>query len=756
MQRNIKGILKKTASPIIIVSMFLVLFLADFAGIFSFLELKTYDFRVRLFADAYRTSDDVIVVLLDQPSIDWAVQERGWSWPWPRKAYAELVDYMNFAGASAVAFDVIFSEPSVYGPEDDEAFIRAGRDFNRTVHTVFFSSTWNSVYSWPRELDTKTFELSGFDPVISRYNLLNYVEDAEERRIGALFPLPGLMNTAGAIGNITTSLTAESDRIVRRAWLFNLFDGKAIPGLSAASLLVSGSDTGIAYDEKARTIRWGDYTIPVGKNGGSLLRFKGGSLDKYWPYSARDILQSAEAYANGEEPLLPPEDFTGKYVFFGLYAAGLFDICSTPLSTVYPGMGVHITMLDNILNDDFIRESPAALAPLMSFFAIAIMVILVLYSSRISLTLAGSVTLIAIITGTGFLMYYLGYWVPIVFPLSGAIFTFLAASIYKYATEGSQKRFIKSAFSQYLSPMVIEQIIADPSQLKLGGEKREMTAIFTDVRSFSTISEALGDPAKLVELLNFYLTRMSNIILENHGTIDNYEGDAIIAFFGAPVHMPDHAALACRSAVLMKRAEVEINKEALAQSLITRKVIEAMVHKKILKDVNDPNPLYTRLGINTGEMVVGNMGTPNKMDYTIMGNAVNLAARLEGVNKQYNTGGILISEYTQAKIGDEFLTRGLSRVRVVGVDTPLRLYEVLELREDAPRATLDMLNNWNRAFSAYENQDFPEALNLFNAICQENQQDGVAKLYLDRCKKYTAEPPVPEKWDNGVDNLTEK
>jgi adenylate cyclase len=155
-------------------------------------------------------------------------------------------------------------------------------------------------------------------------------------------------------------------------------------------------------------------------------------------------------------------------------------------------------------------------------------------------------------------------------------------------------------------------------------------------------------------------------------------------------------------------------------------------------------------------MVVGNMGTPNKMDYTIMGNAVNLAARLEGVNKQYDTGGILISEYTQAKIGDEFLTRGLSRVRVVGVDTPLRLYEVLELREDAPQAMLTMLNKWGSAFPAYESQDFSKAQNLFNAVYQENRQDRVAKLYLDRCEKYTAEPPAPEKWDNGVDNLTEK
>jgi adenylate cyclase len=733
---------------------FLVMLLADFSGVFDFLELKTYDLRVQRFADSYRTSDDIIVVLLDQPSIDWAVQERGWGWPWPRQAYAELVDYMNTGGASAVAFDVIFSEPSVYGPEDDTAFIEAARDFGRAIQTIFFSSNWGSVYSWPQELDTKTFNLTGFDSIISRYDLLNFVDDADAKQTGAQFPIPGLRNTAGGLGNVTSLI--DSDGVVRRARLFTLFDHQAVPGLSAASLLVSGRDTNIFYNEQDQVIQWGYTTIPVSKNGGSLLRFKGGDLDKYWPYAAKDILQSAEAYARGEAPRLPPEDFKQKYVFFGYYAAGLFDICTTPLSSTYPGMGIHITMLDNIFNGDFIRESPVWLAPLISFLAIAIMVLLVLYSSRTTLTVTGSIGVVAIITGIGFLTYHIGYWVPIVFPLSASIFAFLASSIYKYVTEGKSKRFIKSAFSQYLSPMVIEQIIADPSQLKLGGEKREMTAIFTDVRSFSTISEALGDPAKLVELLNYYLTRMSNIILENHGTIDKYEGDAIIAFFGAPIHMPDHAALACRSAILMKRAEAAINKEVLAQGLITGKVMEAMVHKNILKSVDDPNPLYTRLGINTGEMVVGNMGTPNKMDYTIMGNAVNLAARLEGVNKQYNTGGILISEYTQAKIGDEFLSRGLSRVRVVGVDTPLRLYELLDLRENASMAMLDMLKLWNRGFSAYENRNFPEALNHFKTIYQKNDQDRVAKLYLDRCEKYIAAPPAPETWDNGVDNLTEK
>jgi adenylate cyclase len=150
------------------------------------------------------------------------------------------------------------------------------------------------------------------------------------------------------------------------------------------------------------------------------------------------------------------------------------------------------------------------------------------------------------------------------------------------------------------------------------------------------------------------------------------------------------------------------------------------------------------------------MGTPNKMNYTIMGNAVNLAARLEGVNKQYNSGGIIISEYTRDRLGDEFVVRGLSRVRVVGIDTPLRLYELLELRKEAPVSLLEMVDKWEQGFKAYEDKDFLMAKNIFSVIYQKNEKDSVSKLYIDRCDKYLASPPVPEKWDDGVDNLTEK
>jgi len=245
-------------------------------------------------------------------------------------------------------------------------------------------------------------------------------------------------------------------------------------------------------------------------------------------------------------------------------------------------------------------------------------------------------------------------------------------------------------------------------------------------------------------------------VLDNQGTIDKYEGDAIIAFFGAPIHMNNHASLACRAAVKMKKAETEVNHEALVNGLVTPKVMEALAAKKIISRVDDPNPLFTRLGVNTGEMVVGNMGTPNKMDYTIMGNAVNLAARLEGVNKQYDTGGILISEYAREHIGDEFVLRPLSRVRVVGINTPLRLYELLDIASEAPSELFDMVKSWEQAFGFYEKQDFLAAQNVFQTIYLKNSGDLAAQKYIKRCAKYIASPPDEKSWDNGVDNLTEK
>ena len=803
---------KKIAAPIIIILVFTAICLLHFGGAFNYLEYKSYDLRVRLFinldfgsanhlffklfANPRNPSDDIVVVLVRDDSLEWAQRERGWGWPWPRQAYAEMIDFFNSCGAQSVAFDIIFSEPSVYrnalqdeiiddavrnletaetaiaegqprgaagsryremannlrrlsAREDDNSFARAAQNYGGVVQTVLFSTKSGSIKTWPSELNKPVFNLNGFENVLDRFTL-----EGEASSHGALFPIPELRSTAGALGCVTG--VPDSDGVIRRMRLFTMFDGNAIPGFSAASLLVSGYGNNISYISKNDTIQWDSFSVPVDKNGASLLRFRG-DLNRYIPYNAEEILQSNEDYKNGKQSLLLPEDFEGTHVFIGFYAQGLFDIFNTPVSSVYPGMGAHVTMLDNILTGDFIHESRQWVNMLILFAAISITVMFSLFSHRVYLSTGGAVFAVLGIVIIAFSAYNWGnYWIPMIANFAGIFAAFISATLYNYVTEGSQKRFIKSAFSQYLSPKLIEQIIADPSQLKLGGEKCEMTAIFTDVRSFSTISEALGDPAKLVELLNYYLTRMSNIILDNQGTIDKYEGDAIIAFYGAPVHFENHASLACRSAIQMKKAEADINREALEQGLITEAVLDIMLAKKIIKSRDDRCPMFTRLGINTGDMVVGNMGTPSKMDYTIMGNAVNLAARLEGVNKQYNTGGILISENTRSQIADEFLVRPLNRVRVVGINTPLRLYELLDIREGAPPELSEMVQYWEQGFSAYEQKDFITALTVFQDIYSRNTTDFAALKYYDRCRKFISAPPDDESWDNGVDNLTEK
>jgi adenylate cyclase len=745
---------KPLAVLIIVFSLSVLTILGSLARVFNMIEYKLYDFRVNLFAGASRPSDDIVIILLDQASIDWAQKDRQWGWPWPREAYGDIVRYMHRGEAKSLAFDVIFSEPSVYGAEDDRKFIDAGAAYGKVVQTIFFSSQSGNTLSWPPDLDKPLFDPRNFGAFIDRFG----VENA-----AAQFPVQGLREAAGILGSVTGK--ADSDGIIRRVNLFTLFDGKAIPGLSAASLLVSGEGNRITYNPGTKNLEWGNYIIPVDGEGRTFLRYRGG-LERWPHYSAMHILKSAGAWAENDTAFmetgeyLPPENFRDAYVFFGFYAAGLYDIFSTPISSVYPGMGVHITMLDNLLGQDFIRKSPFWLDAVVIIAITALITALVLCSNRIPLTVAGIFLLFAVLVFCSVGAYqFAGTWVPLAPSLAAGILAFLAAALYSYATEGSQKRFIKSAFSRYLAPQVIEQIIADPSKLNLGGEKRDMTAIFTDIQRFSSISEALqeeyaGDgPKALVNLLNLYLTEMSDIVLANGGTIDKYEGDAIIAFFGAPIWTADHASLACRSAIQMKQREKELVKTIMNPGGDFYSPLNKLIEQGIIRK---ERPLYTRLGINSGDMVVGNMGTPSKMDYTIMGNAVNLAARLEGVNKQYDTGGILISEYTRDKIGDEFVLRGLSRVRVVGINTPLRLYELLALRSDASRETLDMTSAWEKAFSAYENREFLEAKNIFASIARKNENDGAARLYLGRCERYIAAPPPANTWDDGVDNLTEK
>ena len=292
---------------------------------------------------------------------------------------------------------------------------------------------------------------------------------------------------------------------------------------------------------------------------------------------------------------------------------------------------------------------------------------------------------------------------------------------------------LRRAFSTYLSEDVVEDIVSDPTHLQLGGINRDMTAMFTDVENFTHIAEMLA-PEQLIDLLNYYLSTMSDVILEQKGTIDKYAGDGIMSFFGAPLKLSDHAIRACISAIIMKRQEKEVNRH-IAESKICSM------------------PLFTRIGINSGEMVVGNMGTQKKMNYTIVSNAVNLASRLEGVNKYYKT-WILASESTVMKTGDSLLARRLDRIRVAGIHEPVSIYEVLETKADASAAQHELAYFFNEALSLFESGMWKDAEGGFHKVLKVDPGDGPSILYLSRCQQYQLSPPT-KNWD-GVFNLKEK
>jgi adenylate cyclase len=422
-----------------------------------------------------------------------------------------------------------------------------------------------------------------------------------------------------------------------------------------------------------------------------------------------------------------------KFCVIGRVDTGTTDYGANPFYGKYVNVGTHGIVLDTVLSESFI-------VPLSEWWHVLFVMLFIplfmLASARLAPVFrAGAGFAVTAIAAAASVLLF--RFTGIFFGPLGTVFAMLIAviarEIYSYAGSEKEKSFIRSAFSTYLSGDVVEEIINDPSRLQLGGTKRRMTAIFTDVKGFSTISEKL-DPEELVTLLNKYLSAMSDIILAEKGTIDKFEGDAIIAFFGAPLDLPDHALRACVSAIAMRRLEEELN-------------------NTIIENKLSPSPLLTRIGINTGSMVVGNMGTQNKMNYTIMGNAVNLAARLEGVNKQYGT-WILASEDTVKETGNRLLYRKLDRVRVVGINEPVRLNELINMTETAAPEQRKLVDVFHQALDNFEKRDWKQAAAGFKEAYAVKTEDIPSKIYYERSVKFMSEPPA-DNWD-GVYNLTEK
>jgi adenylate cyclase len=411
--------------------------------------------------------------------------------------------------------------------------------------------------------------------------------------------------------------------------------------------------------------------------------------------------------------------------FLGNTNTGSTDLGQTPFQKSYPNLGTHASVVNMMLQRQFLTDESPWWSWLLGLAgAFGLTVLLRDRKPGFSISVGAGVA-VAVVLVYAILFILTGIYLPVIPMATTIILTFLGTTFYQFLSTEREKGFLRSAFSRYLSNDVIEQIIANPGQLRLGGQEKRLTAMFTDIKGFSTISETMT-PEELVFLLNQYLTGMSDIILDLQGTIDKYEGDAIIAFFGAPVSYDDHARRAVLAAVRMKRLEAELN--------------ERFMQEKIA-----PAPLATRIGVNTGLMVVGNMGTDRMMNYTMIGDSVNLAARLEGVNKLYST-WILISEDTKNDAGDAVVTRKLDRVRVVGKSVPIRLYQVVEEKGHVPKETQDLLDAYESALEHFEERRWVQARKGFDVCLKLFPDDGPSARYRKLAAEYEKTPP-PENWD---------
>ena len=682
-------------------------------GLFEPFELKTLDWRFKLLATSDKASDDIVIIVVDQKSLDYYEEMESIPWPWPRGLYEAVIEFVNQGEAKAVLFDILFTERSGYGYEDDEFFAETVKSARNIYMPFFLSKEKRSV--------DETLE----HVLLSERSIK--VQDKSEidwwTAKSIVLPLDELVRKAKGLGNVM--MVPDPDGVYRRVPLLFKYSTGFFPSLPLAAIQnILGIDT-LSID-KRNNLHLGLTTVPLQKDGTMLVKYYGGGAT-YTYYSIASVIQSFVRLEEGEKPIIEPEKFKNKIVFVGLIAPGLFDLKPTPLSSVYPGVEVHATVTDNILNGDFLLRVDGKVLFFFLFVINILCGIIVSHFTRLKV----SIPIICGLIIAPFLFALLSFkgnlWFDLVTPEIGLLLTFALTSVVSYATEGKQRRFVKNAFKYYLSPHVIDVLLKSPERLKLGGERKELTVFFSDIAGFTSLSEKLT-PDQLSALLNEYLSRMTDIILFYGGTLDKYEGDAIMAFWGAPLPQTDHARRACLAALECHKALEDLREEFGRKSWPL---------------------LYARIGVNSGDMVVGNMGSKERFDYTVIGDEVNLGSRLEGANKEYGT-SIMISELTYRFVKDDFEARELDKIRVKGKATPIRVYELLAKKGELSQAEVLNIEQFKKGLAFYREKRLEEAIEIFERL----SDDPPSAVFLKRCTEFLKAPP-PEDW-NGVYTMRTK
>jgi len=676
-------------------------------------EMNVLDIQFSLAMNSRKPDTSIVILTIDQNSLQYFKHTNyKISWPWPRDFYAIATNYLAKAGVKAIIYDFHFNEPDEdrvisSGAENDSLFAGAIRD----AGNVYLSAQLTRQYEEDQPGDT----LIKFPATDSRARILQSYQF--DKTYAPLIPFQ-----QGAKGIGVVNFTPDEDGVCRRIPLVYELHGRQVHTLSF-SVYHDLFHNQSAIEAKAQS----PYLIYWYGRGGPDGVFK--------YYSIHAVIVSAMKELQGVEPDIPASAFKDKIVFIGSNAPGLLDLRPTPFTYLepYPGVEIHATALSNFLQKHFIKEVPFSLL-IFVCIVLAIIVSLVSNYSENILTSTVSVVVIAFIflaIANQFFVQKL-IWLKIVFPAASVFFTYIASIGWSFATEGRNKRQIQKIFGQFVNPHVVKQLSANPERVELGGEEVEASIMFSDIEGFTSISEG-KKPKELVEFLNTYFSTASDIFLKHDGTIDKFIGDAVMVQFGIPLKNPNHRLLAVRAAYEFSRVVYEMTKEARAKG----------------------EPVFsTRIGINTGTMVVGYIGGRTKKEYTVIGDTVNLASRLEGVNKFYGT-SLMISEATASEqVIDEFMLREMDLIRVKGKKLPIKIYEVFCKKNEATEQKLKIIQTFESALKLYREQQWSDAILMFNTVLKLDEKDYASKMYIERCEEYRTNPP-PKEWD-GVYVMTSK
>ncbi len=721
-------------------------------------ELNSYDARVRArVADVQEMSIDTIVVVdIDLNS----VLELGNYKDWPQAYHGQLIDVISSGNPKAILFDIIFDpeydlfydylsyltgDSSSLLPEearnfvaqyDPQRFVEATAASGKVYHALVFETADTTNFLYP--MDT---EIEGYDGT-GHYLTLDSMQADH------LPTAPRMGNTYGALlsaarRNGSANFPQDEDGIIRRVPTAIQFKGPGhvYPSLSMAAAmdLLGVPNKGFHYDFERQVLTLTDTTgtavreIPIDDQGRMWVNFYGPFKTFYYlPY----------VYCMDPE-MLDPEYWGNKIVIVGSSLPGLMDLRNTSVQETFAGVEIHANSLLGILNNDFIQWVKTAEMVWTIIILSLIMGVLVslpekpLYS--LPLPILGAVAWIIFAYGQFFTN--LVVW-EIIRPVLSVMTVYLAVFLYNFLIVDKDKRFLKQTFSTYISPELIDRMFRDRTQPQLGGEEGVHTAYFTDIQSFSSFSEKLT-PHELVDLLNEYLSEMTTILLENKGTLDKYIGDAIVAFYGAPVPVEDHEYRACITALRMQERLAELRLKWQSEGDRWPEIVHHM---------------QNRIGINSGPMVTGNMGSHMRMNYTMMGDTVNLAARLEASAKQYGI-YIQVAESTYRAVKDRFEWRELDYVRVMGKTEPVHVFELLAEKGKLSAGVKALLEVYQKAMTCYRDQDWKRSLALFKEADHledmfPGRKTNPSRVYQERCHYFMGNPPGKD-WD-GVWTLTSK